>query len=99
MGAPPTVRQSFDPDVLDNILIDQHGPDASSRQQQDAYDLLMDKLTASQRQVLEARLSGLSYSKCAAQLGIAIRTVRSQEAKALDKLRRLASDSPDLFNQ
>ena len=90
-------RQIFDPDVLDSILLPESGLVPASSEQQLAHDELLGRLTNPQREALEARLSGLSYSRCAEVLGISIRSVRAREDRALAELRRLAVVEPDLF--
>jgi DNA-directed RNA polymerase specialized sigma24 family protein len=76
------------------------GPPAyvpSSEVQQSAYDLVMSHLTEKQREALEARLHGLSYSQCADLFQISIRSVRTREERALFQLRKLATDHPELL--
>lgn len=98
MGAQPTWRkQSWDPAALDLLP----GPDSSingsTPEQQDAYDELLSCMTAPQREAFEARLAGLSYSKCAELLDISIRSVRTREERAILQLQRTLRERPELL--
>jgi len=97
MATSPIRRQSWDPHILDMLSTESH-TFKSTVEQQDAYDEALSCLTTAQREALEARLHGLSYSQCAEQLEISIRSVRTREERALDRLRKLALTNPELFH-
>ena len=98
MATFPIRRQSWDPRILDMLSTESH-IFKSTLGQQDAYDEALSCLTTAQREALEARLQGLSYSQCAEQIGISIRSVRTREERALDRLHKLALSNPELFNE
>ena len=85
--------------MLDVLAVDTPSAGESSADQQDAYEELMAFLTSKQREAVEARLSGLSYSRCAELLGVSIRSVRTRHERAMAEFRRQALLNPGLFER
>lgn len=98
MGVQPTWRkQSWDPAALDLLPVPDSPAVSVDPERQDAYDELLGCLTAPQREAFEARLAGLSYSKCAEMLEISVRSVRTREDRAMLQLRKTLTERPHLL--
>jgi RNA polymerase sigma factor (sigma-70 family) len=61
-----------------------------------ARSLLM-QLSVKQREALELRMAGYSYTQAADTLQISVRSVRVRVERGLEKLHRLVEDSPTQY--
>ena len=55
---------------------------------------LLSHLSTPQREAVELRMAGYSYSEAAEALGISIRSVRVREERGMKKLREIVAQNP-----